>query len=84
MEKRIEFFFEENSITESTDAEIEAVVTLHNGSVIILPKSHCIIECAPTQRKVDVSRVCENCGQPRSKHHGKGKFFCPGHPTTYA
>ena len=60
MKKRIEFFFDENSITESTDAEIEAVVTLHDGSVIILPKAHCVIECAPTKHAAD-GLVCPRC-----------------------
>lgn len=32
----------------------------------------------------DGARVCVNCGQPRSKHQGRGKFFCPGRPTAYA
>lgn len=76
MKKRIEFFFDENSITESTDAEIEAVITLHNGSVVILPKAHCVIECAPTQRAADgypaPPTLCPDCGL----YHDKNKTRC--------
>lgn len=57
MKKRIVFEFNENSLIELGECEIEATVII-GDHVIILPKSRGIIECAPTKRAVDVCLVC--------------------------
>lgn len=57
--KRVVFFFDENSITESTEADVEAVITLADGRVITLPKLRGAIVCAPTKREADVCPFCQ-------------------------
>ena len=59
MKKRIVFEFDENSITEATQADIEAVITLPDGRVIVLPKLRGAIECAPRGAE---GLICPRCG----------------------
>lgn len=62
MKKRVVFFFDESSITESTEADIEAVITLVDGRMVVLPKLRGAIVCAPTQRAADVCPFCQGRG----------------------
>lgn len=55
MRKRVVFFFDENSLTESSEADVEAVITLADGRVITLPKLRGAIVCAPTKRVLDAT-----------------------------
>jgi len=62
MKYRIEFVFDESSIIEVKAAEIEAVIHLSDGRVIILPKQLGVVSCVPTPAVPDVAGVCGKCG----------------------
>jgi hypothetical protein len=48
MKKRIiAFRFNENSITKLDEADIESIITIPDGHVIVLPRLEGAIECAP-------------------------------------
>ena len=72
MKKRIVFEFDENSITELGECDVEAVISLKDGRVIVLPKLHGAIECAPTMRAAD---VCPADGGKHSWHPNKDNYL---------
>jgi hypothetical protein len=79
MKKHIVFEFNETSITESSDIDIDAVITLTDGRQIVLPKLRGAVVCAPPSsiclfcqgrgwfhnvyRKVTVCPTCEGTGK---------------------
>jgi hypothetical protein len=53
MQKRIVFVFDERSKVTVQESDIESIVDLQDGRVIVLPKLKGAIECSPTPLALD-------------------------------